>query len=68
MNDGVWRLANAQAVSPIATAADATLEARAIALKERVAAPGELEPSVILALPSAWCLSATVSTDDLDVA
>lgn len=66
VNDGTWRLGAAEGSSPVATAAEATLEARAAAIKEHAAALGTVEPSVVLALPSAWCLSATVSTEGLD--
>jgi Tfp pilus assembly PilM family ATPase len=66
VSDGAWRLGVAPASGPVATAAGATFEARAATIKEHVAALGDLGSSVILALPSAWCLSATVSTDGLD--
>ena len=66
VSDEAWRLGVAPASGPVATAADATLEARAAAIKEHLAALGDVGSSVILALPSAWCLSATVSTEGLD--
>ncbi|MCY2926018.1 MAG: hypothetical protein NT031_11370 [Planctomycetota bacterium] len=66
VSDEAWRLGVALASGPVTTAADATLEARAAAIKEHLAALGDVGSSVILALPSAWCLSATVSTEGLD--
>lgn len=68
VSDGTWRVACVGAegarVRDLAQGPDADLRARAVSVAEAVSELGGSGP-VVLALPSSWCLSASVLTDGL---
>lgn len=68
VDDGIWRLGcvtdgRAQ-VTPVSSSDDADIPAKAQLAAEQIADQGEHGP-VMIALPSRWCLSATVATHEL---
>lgn len=68
VDEGLWRLGcvtdgRAQ-VLPIASPDDADIPAKVQLVAEQIAEQGEPGP-VVLALPSHWCLSATIDTHEL---
>jgi hypothetical protein len=69
-DDGWWVVGVHESearASPIAPAApeDAAIESRAGAIRQQLADWGYADQPIVLALPSSWCLCATISTDDL---
>ncbi len=71
LGDGPWRVGLADAggarveAAALPEGAEPTPQTCAAAVRDRLAEAGYAGGPVVLALPSAWCLCATVSTDDL---
>jgi len=68
--DAAWRIAHVcngePQVRSVPMPTDATLEARAVAIREALAADGYAGQPIVLAIESSSCLSATISTTQLE--
>jgi hypothetical protein len=69
VGDGPWRLASVDGATPAAPVPfgqDASVEERVAAVRQLLMTANATEEPLVLALPSAWCLSAVISTEDID--
>lgn len=70
IDETAWRLGvvadGATQVDDVPCADDATRDARIEAVRQQLAALGHCDEPIVLALPSSWCLCATISTEDLE--